>query len=275
MILKNNLKIIREIEKSNNNNKKKQKKSKSKKKDNTKDEHHDDVDEEEERRGYSIRGLERETPSARKLRNEIYFEAICAIIAFQEELVANIQAMDEEYHNMMMISNNNKRRMKKKNNSIHAEEQYYYDYFSRQMAERYNEICKPCAMDARVRGLRDERIARKISLSSSSSERLSASSNTTATTTAVCFDFVDDDDEKNEDDEINSIIQNAHENGDDDIDNIIPYVDIPVVSANTCSRNRSKKFAKKLFSKVSFVVKRKEEKNNVPTKSKVVRAPAA
>merc|ERR1712113_686820 len=106
--------------------------------------------------------------------------------------------------------------------------------------------------DARVRGLRDERIARKISLSSSPQRLSASSSNTTATTTAECFDF-DDDDEKNEDDEINSIIQNAHENGDDDIDNIIPYVDIPAVSASN-SRNRSKKFAKKFFSKVSFVV---------------------
>merc|ERR1712032_242646 len=48
----------------------------------------DDNVEVEERGGYSIRGLEMETPSARRMRDDIYFEAKCVVLSMQDELAA-------------------------------------------------------------------------------------------------------------------------------------------------------------------------------------------
>jgi len=53
--------------------------------------------EEEERRGFSIRGLEQEERSKRRVRDQVYFEAKCTVLSIQEELLSHREAMPDGF----------------------------------------------------------------------------------------------------------------------------------------------------------------------------------
>jgi len=152
-------------------------------------ENEDDL-EEEGGHGYSIRALERETSLEKKRRDEICFEAKFTVLSLQKGLRAHIQAVQKKKNN-----NNNKNNEKKKKNTSNqvvdcehkdnvnekrnidtndgntdaavttATAQQYRECYRLVIAQRYNEICKRHAKDARERGLQDERIAHNILLS--------------------------------------------------------------------------------------------------------------
>lgn len=164
--------------------------------------------EEEERRGYSIRGLENEIVSKRRLRDQVYLQAKCTVLSIQQELVDHMDAMPQEFinccHNSRVNSNNEVRRSEECYNisvdsdddddddslsSSNSNEDQHNDennpnnqslqrmslqleraaqQYHDLIAERYNGICEQHAKDARERGIRDAMIARQISKVSSS-----------------------------------------------------------------------------------------------------------
>jgi len=146
--------------------------------DNADDIYDDDI-EEEERRGYSIRGLENETSSARQMRDQIYVQAKYVVLSVQEEFASCVNEVmtmrkEEEFQCDDAVRNNNDDDVDE--NAITSSElfqsdiaQRYYDECSLLMAKRYKRVCEPPVKEARERALRDERIAWNIRFSNSSS----------------------------------------------------------------------------------------------------------
>jgi len=172
------------------------------------DEEHDDEQHEapifgidrDEEQGYSVRGLENETMKRRRARDETYLRAKFAVLSLQEDVVALLDEMEEDFMRDNNNSNSNRnsfskkmKKMKSRRNSrspLHDDEhedrddstsnsnsrdiaattkfqfaayaKTQYNAMTRLSAERYREICKHHAQDARERGLQDERTARAI-----------------------------------------------------------------------------------------------------------------
>jgi hypothetical protein len=141
---------------------------------------HIDHDDEEEERGYSIRGLENETSSARKLRDDIYYRARYTVLSIQEDISAQIESMHDEFNKINKKKNkaSNKQASNNENKNNNNTEVVttdrdtnittkftfaaQYNEMSSILAEKYCEICDIHAKDARERGLYDELTARKI-----------------------------------------------------------------------------------------------------------------
>ncbi|OEU08692.1 hypothetical protein FRACYDRAFT_249592 [Fragilariopsis cylindrus CCMP1102] len=163
--------------------------------------HDHDHDDNEEERGYSVRGLENETSSARKLRDDIYYRAKNTVLSIQEDIHVQIELLHDDFNNQIITNNkkmnnkNNQKSSKDDNNkdddttsantssrtsnrdttTIPTEFTFatQYNEMSTILAEMYCDICHVHANDARQRGLYDEVTARKIntSLSTTTSEQ--------------------------------------------------------------------------------------------------------
>merc|ERR1719464_1132577 len=137
----------------------------------------DDNVEEDDRRGYSVRGLENEVSSKRRIRKDIYREAKYTVFSIQEEITSYIEAIPDGYSSSKKSSRKKNKEMKNVTNSDSNDDekeecfsddgsidtadvfsskfrdavQRYHDIATNMMAQRYNGICQQHTKDAMER----------------------------------------------------------------------------------------------------------------------------